>query len=529
MQFKLEFPLESWREDNTLAPNYPTFDYPTDAKESGYQSKTFWKSKNRVVLNEHIPSAVVPTGNIGKSNGLPFKHHPYLSANGNSYHIATGYLYYYSEDRTVSKSEAKRLEKTETTVSSISSISSYSPPPSSSPLHYVVHKSEQIDVSPIKSLVVTSNENEKKRETKRAYIPSTFDIKDLPEWLWQYENNIQELFHILHHRRLQEQLTKHDYVNLKAEYLRICLGRTEAGEWVWDNVKPHLLDRVIETDHRYEREHKSYGYRLVERYRNDKMVYKTIVAPTKHKELETPKLPVHKFLINNLQRLGLDANWETVDNERLVSSCQRISDGAFTWTLKDKFGHRMHHNLTNAPRTIKHHLVVDNQHLVEIDLANSQLLWAALEIKQRNIEGCERYIELCETGKFYDYFTQFGFTRQEIKDEFRESILFKRNGYNSKIKTLFKQHFPQVNRFFEKCKQNDPKNFAKLLQRREAKFVIYTVVNRLRKMLPDMFILTIHDAILCCPQDVGTIKQVIAEEARVLGLSITTKETHYGQ
>ena len=58
------------------------------------------------------------------------------------------------------------------------------------------------------------------KDTKKAYIPETFDPTSVPEWLQPYAHHIQEFCHILHHRRLQEQLSREDYVPLKTEYLR---------------------------------------------------------------------------------------------------------------------------------------------------------------------------------------------------------------------------------------------------------------------------------------------------------------------
>ena len=113
-----------------------------------------------------------------------------------------------------------------------------------------------------------------------------------------------------------------------------------------------------------------------------------------------------------------------------------------------------------------------------------------------------------------------------VKDEFRQSILFKRNGYRSPIKTQFTKDFPEVAAFWAKCKAKDPKTFAKLLQRAEAKFVIYTVVDTLRRMQPDMFVATIHDSILTTPDNLEVVKQVITEAAPI---PLTMKVKTYGR
>ena len=77
----------------------------------------------------------------------------------------------------------------------------------------------------------------------------------------------------------------------------------------------------------------------------------------------------------------------------------------------------------------------------EIDLSNSQSSFAALVAKQRGHED-PAFLKLCEEGTVYDYFMQFGqedlgrpYTREEVKTEFNERLLFCKNGYRSKIKS----------------------------------------------------------------------------------------------
>ena len=67
-----------------------------------------------------------------------------------------------------------------------------------------------------------------------------------------------------------------------------------------------------------------------------------------------PKLPVHKFLVNNLSRLQVTGDWDGAD-ELTQAHCQRIADGDFHWNVKDEFGHRFHSNLTQMPRAVKYY------------------------------------------------------------------------------------------------------------------------------------------------------------------------------
>ena len=89
------------------------------------------------------------------------------------------------------------------------------------------------------------------KNTKKAYVPATFDPASVPEFWQPYIHHIEDFCHILHHRRLQEQLSREDYVPLKAEYLRLELGKVGKSQRVWDIIRPYILSEVAETDHQY--------------------------------------------------------------------------------------------------------------------------------------------------------------------------------------------------------------------------------------------------------------------------------------
>jgi hypothetical protein len=372
----------------------------------------------------------------------------------------------------------------------------------------------------------TENKDLRRRKT---YLPEHLDLeKALPE-LVAVKPQVESLLDILHRRRIQEKLGREDFVPLKARYLQDQLGWDASRKPLWDSIRePLLLSGLLECDHHYEKGTKCFGYRLGEKYRQEKTVLVETQAPkARRKDQEKPTLPVHKQLVANLQSITLDPSWhEDVPSERFQDCCQMIDDRQWWWRLKDESGHRFHWNLTNTPRDAKKYIRVDGTSPVEIDISNSQLWALAMLLKQRGTAGCEEFIRFAERGEFYDHFTRHGFSRQEVKDEFRENILFKRNGYQSRIKTAFKQEFPAVNAAMEKWKEKDPKTFAKLLQRTEAKFCIYTVAERLCRM--GIWCVTIHDSFLVLPDDREAAINTIQEAARELGMTITNKVKDYG-
>jgi hypothetical protein len=80
------------------------------------------------------------------------------------------------------------------------------------------------------------------------------------------------------------------------------------------------------------------------------------------------------------------------------------------------------------------------------------------------------------------------------------------------------REFPEVGRFIESVKRKDYKKLARLLQRTEAQFVIYTVCERIRREAPDMFVATIHDSLLHLPKDSDYIRAVLETEFAHWGL-----------
>ncbi len=84
-------------------------------------------------------------------------------------------------------------------------------------------------------------------------MPATFDPASVPEFWQPYTHHIEDFCHTLHHRRLQEQLSRDDLVPLKTEYLRRELGKVgPERDWAWDIIKPYVLSEIAETDNYYE-------------------------------------------------------------------------------------------------------------------------------------------------------------------------------------------------------------------------------------------------------------------------------------
>ena len=279
--------------------------------------------------------------------------------------------------------------------------------------------------------------------------------------------------------------------------------------------------------------HKAYGYRLTNRdYRKARWTKRPIYKKSifrKMEDYENCRLPVHKWLRKNNQRL------ETVSTHH--NALKLIRDKTWLFTV-DRFAQRCHTNATSLKREDRASLRVNGIPLVEIDIACAQLLFLAIEARKKRIDGADRFLELCQADIYQYLADKGGISRKQSKEELCQRALFSSNrSKHQKLitKQLFDQELPQISQWFrriksgKKTKENTkPWNkLAKLAQRVETRFMIETVCDRIRRENQDMYIGTIHDAILCLPQDSEYVRMVIEDEFSKIGVKAKLKEVNY--
>ena len=96
--------------------------------------------------------------------------------------------------------------------------------------------------------------------------------------------------------------------------------------------------------------------------------------------------------------------------------------------------------------------------------------------------------------------------------------LYAKNGFSSPIKSLFSREFPEVARFLRKVKA-DYETWKTLLQKKEADFIIHGVADRIRKERRGMFLATIHDSLVCQPENKEYVAGVMRDEFAKLGMA----------
>ena len=120
------------------------------------------------------------------------------------------------------------------------------------------------------------------------------------------------------------------------------------------------------------------------------------------------------------------------------------------------------------------------------------------------------YCELVQSGRFYDFLlskleieTCPNFTRDDLKKRFLADVVAKRKAnrhgaeYPSDVEDAFRRLFPSVYQFIREINRDgwEHENLIRRLQQKESKLVIETVAAELVVRNPEVFVLTLHDAI----------------------------------
>lgn len=197
---------------------------------------------------------------------------------------------------------------------------------------------------------------------------------------------------------------------------------------------------------------------------------------------------------------------------------------------RDLYGNRIHTNITSLKRELRKCLIVDGEPLVELDIANSQPFFFSMVLKEFYTDLPEdviKYTELTQNGTFYQYMSEHLST--PLTPEFKE-LLFARvffcdkffnSVYDESLK--FFELFPNVYKTIIDLKSTDKDELNKRLQNMESKMIIDTIVTRIMKDRPDMFVTTIHDGIMIKRSDELYVSNLMMDEFNRLGFKPTIR------
>jgi hypothetical protein len=152
----------------------------------------------------------------------------------------------------------------------------------------------------------------------------------------------------------------------------------------------------------------------------------------------------------------------------------------------------------------------------------------------------ELYCRLVQEGRLYDFLVDellaqgYRISREQLKKRFLTDVIAKKKAnrlgaeYPSPAEDAFARLFPTVYRFIRNVNRNgwEHKNLIRDLQREESRLVIETVCQDLVERYPEMFLITIHDSILCLPEHVGRVERAFHTAFAERGFPMRLKVTH---
>lgn len=368
-------------------------------------------------------------------------------------------------------------------------------------------------------------------------------------------------------------------VRLMAKHLRSIMHKHH-----YNQVVDALLESGAVVRTPYEIGERSFGYRLGDRFRDDKHIRITVrdtrlidrlrsFHEQADKERQSRMKPVHYALERHQQRLSIDGKQATEIIEALPPAsnpwdCQ----GILVRDIQEKDFHvnvgrygRLSNNITSMKREIRSALRLGREPLQHVDISCCQpaLIGKAAkeaenaEIRQnKNKEKKKQgsiydapysphwsgdlgfYCELVQSGQFYDFLLAElktgpcpNLSREELKKRFLTDVVAKRKAnrrgaeYPSDIENRFRDLFPSLHKFIREinCHGWEHENLIRQLQQEESKLVVETVAANLIARYPRIFVLTLHDAIFTTASGIPVVVSAFEAAFHQIGYSMTLK------
>lgn len=401
------------------------------------------------------------------------------------------------------------------------------------------------------------------------YIPRNIDLSKFPEEEQQY---IAFFLNLLHWKWICWRADENGLIRLKHEYITEIIPRKQ-----WLNIRDRLWGLgIIRCCQSWTPGSFSKGYRLAPEFRDthriectDDKLNKKIIRLRKKRTC----LPVHHYLESWIKRLCFDNKHAARLLPRIRSKNSKIPESEFQFLLRemcrviangdaqnvtvDHYG-RVHTFITRLPKELRQCLSVAGQHLVNIDLVNSQPLIAGMiatsyfrdpssgyRLRNRkfiagenpyhkrrphpaktNLEDLQKYLAICESGRIYESLMRKSDSRNKIKIDFL-TMMFSKNRCKIPLKKRFGTIYPSVAKMLQHLKKKDYRHAAHLMQNYESTIFIHLICRRLMEDHPSIPIFTIHDSILTTPEYVQVVTRVIKDAFGELGINPKLGEESY--
>lgn len=477
-----------------------------EAESAGLLSRSSWRRHGRKVPKDAVPPAVV----VKKKSRLHKTDKqlvvPILEDNGELLVIADSWVDVFTEDQTT-KQKKPKLPETTVTSALLQQEQEGGGGEGSlmTPNESEVMSPKDITDTRLKTDICKVN-------SVRAYVPEALVLPDtcpVKEQIWWFLG-------LLYWKHLERRETWETPMNLMYDFLKANIPNWPT-VWKWcDGLG------LVERTPGYTPGERSYGYWTALPYREQTHRLRTFTHAGLAKRLRAIQRrhfsrPIMLHLRKQLERLSADmdefiARFITSPNRHYYQAhLQTILDGEWRLTA-DGFSGRFHSNVSNMFKPLRSLLRVDGEPdtLGETDIKNSQPLFLAMAAREAGVDD-QKYLRLCEEGQIYEHIAgRLGVLRESAKEEIIK-FFYAKNGYRSTAKSIFDLEFPQIAGFIRQVKTKDHKRLSRQMQVAERKFVIDTVCERLKRLRPDMFLTTIHDAVVARKPDCELIVTVMKE------------------
>lgn len=196
--------------------------------------------------------------------------------------------------------------------------------------------------------------------------------------------------------------------------------------------------------------------------------------------------------------------------------------GFYNFT-RSEVNDRVFSNITSFPSKLRRYLKFNDQFQVELDVANCQPSLLCL----LNGFSDPAYKTAVESGLFYEMMAEtLGLQRAIVKIRFMKEFLFVKQGRrlneSSAVVKYMAANYPGAKKFVDGV-MAEGRHLAIELQKLEAEIMVDGVLKGL--MAQGIQCATIHDGMLCKPEDAETGKAVmeITFQARGLNVNVTSK------
>lgn len=477
-----------------------------EAESAGLLSRSSWRQQGRKVPKDTFPPAIV----VKKKSRLHKTDKqlvvPILEDKGELLVVADSWVDVFTEEQTTKQNKPILPETTVT-----SALLQPEQEGGGGEGSLMTHK--ESEVVPPKDITDTRLKTDiRKVNSVRAYVPEALILPEtcpVKEQVWWFLG-------LLYWKHLERRETWETPINLMYDFLKANIPNWPT-VWRWcDGLG------LVERTPGYTPGERSYGYWTSLPYREQTHRLRTFEHAGLAKRLRAIQRrhfsrPIMVHLRKQLERLSADmdkfnARFITSPNRRYYEAhLQTILDGEFRLTA-DGFSGRFHSNVSNMFKPLRALLRVDGEPdtLGETDIKNSQPLFLALAAKENGVDD-RKYMQLCEEGLIYEHIAgRLGVLRESAKEEIIK-FFYAKNGYRSTAKSVFELEFPQIGAFIRQVKTKDHKRLSRQMQFAERKFVIDTVCERLKRLKPEMFMTTIHDAVVARKLDCDLIVTVMKE------------------